>query len=544
MLACADTAIPRSSSKLKMCLCKSFKVISMKGAIKFSTLAAAVLAASMTMYSTNATAAGQADIDAALAAAREAVAAAQRAEAAAVEAKRAAEAAQAKAEAESARAKAIVDQVADGKAAKVDVGWKPSFDFHGYFRAGIGQSSEGSNIKWNATKVGRLGNENDTYSELEFGTEVYKVDGVSFYIDSMMELSSDGHKDSEGKNDDDFNVDLRQFNLQVKGLIPGQPNAVLWAGKRYYQRADIHVIDSKYINISGSGAGLEYLQAGPGTFSFAWIRADQDDIQYQYEQNGVEQTVPGDLNVNYLDARYAGWAPWQGAWTQFQVAVAIPHGADQVVNGANVGDEQLYDNGAAFMGTAELSQNFSLGYNKTVLQYFTKGLARNAVEMWGGSYEAWMDMEDAKGFSIINTGEINITDNFSLSHVLHYGYSSDVGVEDNHSIIRAVARAGYQLTNYTRLLAEVGSYWEDVEYKESGNDASQDGQKYTLAYAIAPGKGLMSRPELRFYASYFVANGDELEDSPNPAAYSIPAVSGGTSDDTEWAFGVQAEAWW
>ena len=67
----------------------------MKGAIKFSTLAAAVLAASMTLYSTNAAAAGQADIDAALAAAREAVAAAQRAEAAAVEAKRAAEAAQA-----------------------------------------------------------------------------------------------------------------------------------------------------------------------------------------------------------------------------------------------------------------------------------------------------------------------------------------------------------------------------------------------------------------------------------------------------------------
>ena len=33
----------------------------MKGAIKFSTLAAAVLAASMTMYSTNAAAAGQAD---------------------------------------------------------------------------------------------------------------------------------------------------------------------------------------------------------------------------------------------------------------------------------------------------------------------------------------------------------------------------------------------------------------------------------------------------------------------------------------------------
>ncbi len=532
----------------------------MKGAIKFSTLAAAVLAASMTLYSTNAAAAGQADIDAALAAAREAVAAAQRAEAAAVEAKRAAEAAQAKAEAESARAKAIVDQAAakDGKAASVDVGWKPSFDFHGYFRGGVGVSGDGANTGWNQSKVGRLGNEGDLYTEIELGTEVYKMNDVSFYIYSTFQFNSDGSDDGEelkydGYNggDDDMTVSVRQFNLQVKGLIPGQPNAVVWAGKRYYQRQDIHIIDKKYINIAGSGAGIEYLQAGPGTFSFAWIRKDQQDIKYDFEDNGVPGQYTGDLNVNYLDARYAGWAPWDGAWTQFHVAVAIPNGADEGrVTGTDgkftgpiySGTEQ-YDNGTAFMGTIEFSQNFSAGYNKTVLQYANKALAHNVIDMDGGWYDAWKDNEDAKGFQIINTGEINITDNFSLNHVLQYGYASDMGNEDDHSIIRAVARAGYQLTTYTRLLAEVGSYWEDVEYK-SGNDASQDGQKYTLAYAIAPGKGLMSRPELRVYASYLVANGDALEDSANPTMNSIGAVTAGSSDDTEWNFGVQAEAWW
>ena len=530
----------------------------MKGAIKFSTLAAAVLAASMTMYSTNAAAAGQADIDAALAAAREAVAAAQRAEAAAVEAKRAAEAAQAKAEAESARAKAIVDQVADGKAAKVDVGWKPTFDFHGYFRAGVGVSGDGANTGWNQSKVGRLGNEGDLYSEIELGTEVYKMNDVSFYIYSTFQFNSDGSDDGEDLNasgkDDDMTVSVRQFNLQVKGLIPGQPNAVVWAGKRYYQRQDIHIIDKKYINIAGSGAGIEYLQAGPGTFSFAWIRKDQQQIEYDFEDNGYNpNTYKGDLNVNYLDARYAGWAPWDGAWTQFHVAVAIPNGADgpDPVEKSPVGGDPHFDNGTSFMATVEFSQNFSIGYNKTVFQYANKALAHNVIDMEGGWYDAWNDNSDAKGFQIINTGEINITDNFSLNHVLQYGYASDLqtgasngnGIEDNHSIIRAVARAGYQLTTYTRLLAEVGSYWEDVEYK-SGNDASQDGQKYTLAYAIAPGKGLMSRPELRVYASYLVANGDALSDSPNPSMNSIGAVTGGSVDDTEWNFGVQAEAWW
>lgn len=523
----------------------------MKGAIKFSTLAAAVLAASMTMYSTNAAAAGQADIDAALAAAREAVAAAQRAEAAAVEAKRAAEAAQAKAEAESARAKAIVDQAAakDGKAASVDVGWKPSFDFHGYFRAGVGKSSEGPQVGWNQNRVGRLGNEADTYTELEFGTEVYKVNDVSFYIDSLIQVNSDGHKDGEDLNDDDFNVGLRQFNLQIKGLIPGQKDAVIWAGKRYYQRADIHIIDSKYLNISGSGAGIEYLKAGPGTFSFAWIRMDSEDIDYAldpilgYDPDNWTSWYKDSVNINYLDARYAGWAPWEGAWTQFSVTVAIPDEPDVIAYKDDkdaqhqIGDIR-YDQNTSFMGTIELSQNFSAGYNKTVLQYANKALAHNVIDFGGGWYDSWNDTEDASGFSIINTGEVNVTDNFSFTHVLQYGYASDMTEwEDNHSIIRAVARAGYQLTTYTRLLAEVGSYWEDIEYTD-GTDGSMDGQKYTIAYAIAPGKGLMSRPELRVYASYLAANGDE------GMKYYIPAAYGNTSDDSEWNFGVQAEAWW
>ena len=528
----------------------------MKGVFKFSTLTAAVLAASMTLYSSNAAAAGQADIDAALAAAREAVAAAQRAEAAAVEAKRAAEAAQAKAEAESARAKAIVDAAAanDGKAASVDVGWKPSFDFHGYFRAGVGKSSEGAQVGWNQNKVGRLGNEADTYTELEFGTEVYKVNDVSFYIDSLVQFNSDGHKDGEDLNDDDFNVGLRQFNLQVKGLIPGQKDAVIWAGKRYYQRADIHIIDSKYLNISGSGAGIENLKAGPGAFSFAWFRMDSEDIEYALDDSiGLDGTLWGentsylsDLNVNYLDARYAGWAPWDGAWTQFTVTVAIPDEPehigyttrdDQGVHDHVVG-EPRWEQKTSFMGTIEFSQNFSAGYNKTVFQYANKALAHNVIDFGGGWYDSWNKTEDADGFSIINTGEINVTDNFSFTHVLQYGYASDMTAwEDNHSIIRAVARAGYQLTTYTRLLAEVGSFWEDVEYKD-GTDGSMDGQKYTIAYAIAPGKGLMSRPELRVYASYLAANGDEGMD------YYIPAAYGNTTDDSEWNFGVQAEAWW
>ncbi len=105
----------------------------------------------------------------------------------------------------------------------------PTIDFHGYMRAGVGVSGDGSEAEWQKNKLGRLGNESDTYGELELGSEVYKKDDVSFYLDSMVSMVSDGSNDNETTLNDDAQFGLRQLNLQIKGLIPGDPNAVIWA---------------------------------------------------------------------------------------------------------------------------------------------------------------------------------------------------------------------------------------------------------------------------------------------------------------------------
>ena len=102
----------------------------------------------------------------------------------------------------------------------------PGIDFHGYMRAGVGVSGDGSQAEWQKNKIGRLGNESDTYGELELGSEVYKKNDVSFYLDSMVSMVSDGSNDNETTLDDDAQFGLRQLNLQIKGLVPGDPNAV------------------------------------------------------------------------------------------------------------------------------------------------------------------------------------------------------------------------------------------------------------------------------------------------------------------------------
>lgn len=404
-------------------------------------------------------------------------------------------------------------------------------DFHGYFRSGVGISKDGGNMSWQKNRLGRLGNEEDTYGELEFGANLYEANGVSFYMDSMLAMTANGSNSWEATSDDDANFALCQFNLQVKGLIPGQPDAVLWAGKRYYQREDIHIIDIKYLEISGPGAGVEYLKLGPGALSLAWIRADANGTGFLDEDGG---SISGNTNVNFLDARYAG-SYWDGGWLEFASAVAIPQ--DPEFSNDNVRPE--YDVGTSWLGTIVLSQNMAGGYNKTVFQYATKGLANSFVSWMngGGGFDTYDDCTGAKGFRIINTGEIPITDDFRINHSLVYGYVSDGREQDkvdNEQVISAVVRGTVQTSQYSRIMAEIGAFKQTTKYKDDREDAEVSGQKYTLALAFAPGKEILSRPELRIYASYIHASDDSH----------VTNYAGEEIYDSNFNFGIQAEAWW
>ncbi|WP_416261098.1 maltoporin [Gibbsiella quercinecans] len=392
-------------------------------------------------------------------------------------------------------------------------------DFHGYLRSGVGVSRDGGMEEWQKNKLGRLGNEADTYGELELGSEVYKKNDVSFYLDSMVSMVSDGSNDNETTFGDDAEFGLRQLNLQIKGLIPGDPNAVIWGGKRYYQRHDLHIIDTKYWNISGSGAGIENYTFGPGAISVAWIRGDANDVDYR---------VDGDsnVNINYIDLRYAGWKPWNGAWTEFGIDYAMPNPTNKQKSYGG-----LYDADNGVMLTGEISQDMLGGYNKLVLQYANKGLAQNMVSQGGGWYDMWNYVNDATGYRVINTGLIPITDRLSFNHVLTWGSADNLTQDtDKSRLISLVGRAQYQFTDYVRLIGEAGGFYQKDTNKD-GSHYKQSGEKYTVALGLADGPEFMSRPELRVFASY-------LNDSENGKSF-----QDGTANNT-WNFGVQVEAWW
>jgi maltoporin len=417
-------------------------------------------------------------------------------------------------------------------------------DFHGYFRSGVGVSGDGdmqTNLGGDdgKNKVGRLGNEKDTYGEIQLGQEVFNKDNKSFYVDSMVAMTSNGSNDWESteskfrctgadgvvancENKEDSTFALRQFNVQAKNLFGG--NETLWAGKRFYQRHDIHISDFYYWNISGAGAGIENIQAGPGKLSLAWVRNDRSGTNDGWNFND-------DLNVNTLDLRYAGIPLWQDASLELGVDYAIVNATDAQKDSSNTNYDDA-KNGV--MLTAELTAGVLGGFNKTVLQYGTEGYSKTMAFYGDGSWYGAEAKSGADGFRIINWGVIPMGGKVEMGHQLVYGVGNEMwDGNDKWEAISAVVRPMYKWDDYNKTIFE-GGYFQDKNKSTSGASQKNSGYKLTLAQAWSAGSSFWARPEIRVFASYVAADDTDMSGKP---------FDGNTSKDN-WNFGVQAEAWW
>lgn len=400
-------------------------------------------------------------------------------------------------------------------------------DFHGYMRSGVGTSDNGSLQTYSKQKVGRLGNEAETYGEVQLGQEAYNKDGKSFYVDSMFAMvSGQQGRDWESTSGSDADFALRQFNVQAKGVLGFAPEATLWAGKRYYQRHDIHISDFYYWDVSGAGAGVENIQAGPGKLSFAWLRNDPwEDYDKFVGGVGVDKRVDTDV----LDLRYAGIPLWQDGSLELGYDYARGNLTDE--QKAALGSKDYEKNG--HMLTAELTQSMLGGFNKTVVQYFADGYASQAVDYGSGSGSG-LSQSAAKGdgWRFINWGVLPVGDKVEFGHQLVYGTASDI---DNDSADKdtfsVVVRPMYKWNDTMKTIAELG-YHHDSYKPNNGTETSTIGKKYTLAQAWSAGSSFWARPEIRVYASYLDSDGQFRPDA------------NGVKQDDSWNFGVQAEAWW
>ena len=441
-------------------------------------------------------------------------------------------------------------------------------NFGGYVRAGLDHAKHGKFSSWNKNKVGRLGNESDIWGEIALGASFNGAKDTIWGIQTRAAYSNENGEKTDAKK-----LYLDEYYGTVKNVFSFSKDATIWVGKRYYHREENHMLDWKWYQIEGFGAGVEYMDLGPGKFSFAWFSATDNDFSYdQKETVGWVKDVNDEENLKNnewkgpdgnkksyfktdivtekFDVEY-GLTPWDGAWLNFRSTLLLPEVDDNKY--MEVVKQPKFSNGNIF--AVSLDNYYSLGSCKTVVQ-FIKG--PNSASPFGNG--SWIDYWNAEAaneshrWQFLNYGDMKFGD-FGIAHSLYYtvasGFRGDLEDKESDKAFSFAIRPYYKLTDITKITAELGLFTETDTY-HNGKSDNYKGQKATLAYVLSPDAGnWKSRPELRFYVTYLHGNHNEaLRNSPTQdKAMTIHYKNGVVEKydhprDNQVIFGAQLEAWW
>ena len=410
-------------------------------------------------------------------------------------------------------------------------------DFHGYARSGIGWTGSGGEQQCfqatGAQSKYRLGNECETYAELKLGQEVWKEGDKSFYFDTNVAYSVSQQNDWESTS-----PAFREANVQGKNLIDWLPGSTIWAGKRFYQRHDVHMIDFYYWDISGPGAGLENIDVGFGKLSLAATRSSESGGSATFADRDAlgnrvyDNIVPNDV----FDVRLAQMEINPGGTLE----LGVDYGHTNVPDNYYLQPDASKD---GWMFTAEHTQSILKGYNKFVLQYATDAMTSNGKGVpQGGSIN-----NDGSMWRVLDHGAVSLADDWDMMYVAMY---QDINLDNNNGTKwwTVGVRPMYKWTPIMSTLLEVG--YDNVKSQQV---SERNGQyKITLAQQWQAGDSIWSRPAIRLFATYAkwdekwgYANGDSGAGYTSGVAYndtSAKTFSRGDSD--EWTFGAQMEIWW
>ncbi|MBD2811657.1 maltoporin [Xenorhabdus sp. Vera] len=396
-------------------------------------------------------------------------------------------------------------------------------DFHGYARSGIGWTGSGGEQKCaqatGAQSKYRLGNECETYAEIKLGQELWKDGDKRFYFDTNLAYSVSQQKDWE-----DTKPGVREVNVTAENMIDWLPGSKMWAGKRFYQRHDVHMIDFYYWDISGPGAGLENIDLGFGKLSFAVTRNTEEGGAFGWIANERKETPTSN---DVFDIRLANLPVNAGGTLE----LGIDYGRANARKGYQL-DKKASKDGV--MLTAEHTQSMLGGFNKFVLQYATDAMASSN----NGRAEGASVNNDGHMLRVLNHGAISLTNKWDLMYVAMY-QNIDRDNNNGNTWYTVGVRPMYKWTPIMSTLMEVG--YDNV--KSQRTKANNDQYKITLAQQWQAGDSIWSRPAIRVFATY--AKWNEKWGYTNGVAYRDTAAhqfSRGKSD--EFTFGAQFEAWW
>lgn len=359
-----------------------------------------------------------------------------------------------------------------------------ALDWSGYFRAGPGQktSTAGDTARcFGAGFAGgtyRLGNECDTYGEfaLSQGGKAGNVEYKALLMTNFYRPGSDVGDEKVGVN---------QIYAQGKGFDIA-PNQTFWIGKRFYGRADVHMVDTFFVNMSGTGGGVDGIALGSVSMNAAVFRDGDNTTNPGTRVNldfvGLPVNPGGKLRLT------ATFTDFSGAGGETGNGLSLQHNQSGVLGG----DNTLWLQYA--QGSAGLNMNFGTGTA-------------------GSDVKGWRIVESLQWVTGPLTGQ-------ALALVGKQGASGS-----KQSFNTVGGRVAYAFTQNFKLQGELG-----VSSIKPQGGTTQRLTKLTVAPTLTVGTGYYDRPELRLYVSSFSFND----------AYQ---AANGLTKSSRTAAGLQVEMW-
>ena len=393
--------------------------------------------------------------------------------------------------------------------------------------------------------MGRLGDECDTYAEIALSQEVFNKAKNKFTVNTLVAWgSAEGNWDKQGNSwqglgkggdragengDSAWNGQRASIREAWAGYTLPM-GAQIWAGKRFYQRKDIHILDFYYLNDSGTGAGIENIPVGNlGQAAFAVIKQ-------QIDENGVNAR-----DTYKIDTRWNGIPLWKDASLDLAMIWGLPSTTDKQKEaaGTNPSESDLSSNSGVILMAEYTQGNFFGGFNKLSVTYGTDGFAYAGV-LNGGNHlgDSYAPGDaDSWGIRVIDWGLIE-QDKWNLGYSLMGAYKHADQAHWSHPNghdYSFVIRPAYKWSNFTSTVFEAGyTVQKNTGWNGWANPDNDhvDAYKFTLGQQFMPMTTFWQRPSIRFYVSYL--GGDLMN----------KAYTHQDDHDGDVSIGAQAEAWW
>ncbi len=415
-------------------------------------------------------------------------------------------------------------------------------DITGYFRAGYGRSDEGgSQQAFGIPGVAkyRLGNEAENYGELAFAKTFYPAgafaNGAGMGPDDPVARMVyrlafvDSYQDYGSAADTGFSSPEVWGSLA--NVIPGLPDAKIWAGNRFYRRHDIHINDFYLWDMSGGGAGIEDVTLGGGKLALAWIGDGAESSIYSRFNTPDPSNLAGFSKANF-DLRFYDWQFFGGTGELGLVYSTTNSGVDSDGN-------QAADADGFALNLVRTDKGFRdpNSLHKTSLQ-----LGNGPAKTFTSGYETFTtaagsfirpDPDESWRFRATDQLVLKPCDHFSLGSALVYQYTDFGDNAPNQQWLSGGIRPIWEISDVFSIALEGGVDWVSDTLDGSGDGGTLG--KLTLAPQLALGSEFFSRPVLRAFVTYATWS-DGLKGAVGGPDYA--------DRNSGWTWGVQMESWW